>query len=119
MSRVKSGKVTHRRHKAVLKAVKGHRASRSRRYRVAHESLIHAMDYATRHRRLKKRQMRSLAIVRINAATRIHCITYSKFMEGLRRANIRIDRMRLADLAITEPGAFENVVERSKAALAA
>ncbi len=117
MARVKHGKVTRRRHKAVLKAVKGHKFARSRRYRVANESLMHAMDYATRHRRLKKRQMRSLAVIRINALARVNGITYSKLISGLRLANIQLDRPRLADLAMSDPSVFSQVVKQAKGAL--
>ena len=115
MARVKRGVTARRRHKAVLKAVKGHRQSRSRRFRVAKEALIHAMDYATRHRRLKKRTMRSLAILRINAAVRSHGLTYHKLQYGLNVAGININRNQLADLSISEPQAFAAIVEQAKA----
>ena len=117
MVRVKAGKVTRRRHKAVLKAVKGHRAARSRRFRVAKESLLHAQAYATAHRRLKKRQMRSLAIIRINAAARANGLNYSKLMTGLKRAGVELDRKSLSELAIREPDAFAEVAGTARAAL--
>lgn len=117
MPRVNTGTTRRKRHRAVLKAAKGHRAARSKRYRVAKESVIHAMDYATRHRRLKKRQNRSLAILRINAAARINGMTYSTLMNGLKKAGIELDRKSLAELAIRQPSAFSDVVKSAKAAL--
>ena len=115
MPRVKAGTTRRQRHKAILKAAKGHRAARSRRYRVAKESMLHALDYATRHRKLKKRQNRALAITRINAAVREHGLSYSAFIHALGKANITIDRKSLAELAIREPSAFAKVVETAKA----
>ncbi len=115
MPRVKAGTTRRQRHKAILKATKGHRAARSRRYRVAKESMLHALDYATRHRKLKKRQNRALAITRINAAVREHGLSYSAFINALGKANIAIDRKSLAELAIREPSAFAKVVETAKA----
>ena len=115
MPRVKAGTTRRQRHKAILKATKGHRAARSRRYRVAKESMLHALDYATRHRKLKKRQQRALAITRINAAVREHGLSYSAFINALGKANIKIDRKSLAELAIREPAAFAKVVETAKA----
>ena len=116
MPRVKTGKTRRRRHKAVLRAAKGHRAARSTRYRVAKESVIHAMTYATKHRKLKKRQARSLAITRINAATRQHGISYSQLMHGMKQAGIALDRKSLAELAIREPAAFAHVAATARAA---
>ncbi len=115
MPRVKAGTTRRKRHKAIVKAAKGHRAARSRRYRVAKESMLHALDYATRHRKLKKRQNRALAITRINAAVREHGLSYSAFIHALDKANIAIDRKSLAELAIREPSAFAKVVETAKA----
>ncbi len=117
MPRVKAGTTRRQRHKAILKTTKGHRAARSRRYRVAKESMLHALDYATRHRKLKKRQNRALAITRINAASREHDISYSRLMHALGQAQIAIDRKSLAELAIREPAAFAKVVETAKAAV--
>lgn len=117
MPRVKTGTTRRRRHKAVLRAAKGHRAARSTRYRVAKESVIHAMSYATKHRKLKKRQARSLAITRINAAIRSHGMSYSQFVHGLSLAGIALDRKSLADLAIREPNAFAHVAATARAAL--
>ncbi len=119
MARIKAGKTTRRRHKAVLAATKGHRASRSRRYRVARESLTHAQAYSTAHRRLKKRTNRSLQIVRINAAARTHGINYASLIHGMALAGIELDRKSLAELAIREPEGFGEVVKSAQAALPA
>ena len=118
MARVKTGFTRRRRHRAVLKAVKGHRASRSKRYRVARESLIHALAYATTHRRLRKRDMRSLWIVRINAAARQHGLTYGRLVHGLKLADVEVNRKLLADLSVREPEAFASIAETASAALA-
>ncbi len=117
MPRVKAGTTRRRRHKAIVDAAKGHRGSRNRRYRLAKESMLHALDYATRHRKLKKRQSRALAITRINAAARDHGISYSNLIHGLNQARVTIDRKSLAELAIRQPAAFTKVVETAKAAL--
>ncbi len=114
MPRVKAGTTRRQRHKAVLALTKGHRAARSRRYRVAKESMLHALDYATRHRKLKKRQNRALAITRINAAAREHGISYSTLINALNKSEITIDRKSLAELAIRQPSAFAKVVETAK-----
>ncbi len=114
MPRVKAGTTRRRRHKAILATTKGHRAARSRRYRVAKESMIHALDYATRHRKLKKRQHRALAITRINAAAREHGISYSNLINALNKSEITLDRKSLAELAIRQPSAFAKVVETAK-----
>ena len=114
MPRVKAGTTRRQRHKAVLAHTKGHRAARSRRYRVAKESMLHALDYATRHRKLKKRQNRALAITRINAAAREHGISYSNLINALNKSEITLDRKSLAELAIRQPSAFAKVVETAK-----
>jgi len=119
LSRVKGSGVARRRHRAVLKAVKGHRGSRNRRFRVARESLLHAMVYATAHRREKKRERRALAIVRINAAARLNGLTYRELIHGLNLADVTLDRKSLAELAISEPNAFAEVVDTARAALSA
>ncbi len=119
MTRVKTGKTTRRRHKAVLKAASGYRASRSRRFRAAKEAVMHSMAYATAHRRLKKRQTRSLAIIRINAAAHANGMTYSTFMHGLKKAGVDLDRKSLSELAIREPAAFTEVVNTAKTAVSA
>ena len=117
MARVKAGKTTRRRHKAVLKATRGHRASRSNRFRVARESLTHAQAYSTAHRRLKKRTNRSLQIVRINAAARALGINYASLIHGMALAGIELDRKSLAALAIREPNDFTEIVKLAQAAL--
>ena len=117
MPRVKAGTTRRARHKAVLATTKGHRAARSSRYRVAKESMLHALDYATRHRKLKKRQNRALAITRINAAAREHGLSYSSLINGLKKAEITLDRKSLADLSIRQPSAFAKVVASAKAEL--
>ena len=109
MARVKGGTTTRRRHKAVLKATRGHRASRNRRYRVARESLTHAQAYSTAHRRLKKRTNRSLQIIRINAAARANGINYASLIHGMVQS--------LAELAIREPEGFTEVVKAAQSAL--
>ncbi len=101
---------SNKRRKAVMKAVRGHKSARRRRYRTAKESLLHAMDYATKHRRLKKRQMRSLAVIRINAAARRNGTSYSEFMHGLRTASVEIDRRSLSEMAIYDHEAFTETV---------
>ena len=117
MPRVKAGTTRRARHKAILATTKGHRAARSRRYRVAKESMIHALDYATRHRKLKKRQNRALAITRINAAARAHGMTYSTLINALKKAEVTLDRKSLADLAIRQPAAFAKIIQTAKAEL--
>ena len=119
MSRSTASGVARRRHRAVLKAVKGHRGSRNRRFRLARESLIHAMRYATVHRREKKRERRALAIVRINAAARQNGMTYRELIHGLSLADVSLDRKSLSELAVREPAAFSEVVKTARAALPA
>ncbi len=116
MARVKRGVTKRRRHRKVLKAVRGHRGARSRHFRAAHEELMHAGQYAYRDRRNRKRQMRRLWIMRINAGARLHGLTYGTFMHGLREANVTLDRKALADLAANEPAAFEALAETVRAA---
>ena len=117
MARVKGGTTTRKRHKAVLKATKGYRSSLSRRYRVARESLTHALSYSTSHRILKKRTNRSLQIIRINAAAKLNDISYSKLIYGMTLAGIDIDRKTLSDLALNEPDAFREIVSLAKDSL--
>ena len=106
MPRVKGGIVTHRRHKKVLKLTKGHKATRHSLFRRAHESMMHALSYAYIHRRERKGDMRRLWIVRINAAARAEGLSYSQFMDGLRKANVEINRKALADMAVNDPSSF-------------
>ncbi len=118
MPRAKGGVKARRRHKPILKAVKGHKQSRSRRIKAASESLMHALSYATVHRREYKREQRSLAILRINAAARMNGLNYRDFIHGLKLAGVELDRKSLSELAIREPSAFGEVVGTAKAALA-
>ena len=118
MARVKRGVQARARHKKVLKQTKGHYGARSRVFRVAKQSAIKAGQYAYRDRRQRKRQFRALWIVRINAAAREFGLSYSRFMEGLKKANIELDRKILADLAVMNPAAFATIAEQAKVALA-
>ena len=118
MARVKRGVIARARHKKVLKAAKGYYGARSRVYRVAFQAVIKAGQYAYRDRRQRKRQFRQLWIARINAGARQYGLSYSKFMNGLKRASIALDRKVLADLAVFDKAAFEQLVEKAKAALA-
>ncbi len=120
MARVTSGKVTHARHKKVLKAAKGYYGSRSKNFRTATQAVDKANQYATRDRKNRKRNFRALWIQRINAAVRAHdeALTYSRFINGLSLAGIEVDRKVLADLAVNEPEAFTAIVDKAKAALA-
>ena len=119
MARVKRGVVARARHKKVLKKAKGYYGARSRVYRVAKQAVIKAAQYAYRDRRAKKREFRSLWIVRINAAARCCGMSYSKFMAGLNKANIELDRKILSDIAINDAAAFAKLAEQAKTALAA
>ena len=118
MARVKRGVIARARHKKILKQAKGYYGARSRVYRVAFQAVIKAGQYAYRDRRQRKRQFRQLWIVRINAGARQNGLSYSKFMNGLKRAAIEIDRKVLADLAVFDKAAFAQLVEKAKAALA-
>jgi len=114
MARIKRGVAAHRRHRKVLGQVKGHYSTNNRLYKRAHESLMHALQYAYRDRRNRKRDFRRLWIIRINAASRINGITYSRFIQGLKAANVDIDRKMLADLAVRDPQAFSAVADLAK-----
>jgi len=114
MSRTKTGVVRKRRHKKLLATTKGYRMTKNRLYRVAHEAALHAGQYAFMGRKLRKRNMRKLWIIRLNAATRSLGLTYSKFINGLKKANIDLDRKILADLALSDPKTFEKIVEKAK-----
>ena len=120
MARVKSGKVTHARHKKVLDAAKGYYGNRSRNFRTATQAVDKANQYATRDRKARKRNFRALWIQRINAACRAidESLSYSRFINALTKAGIEVDRKVLADLAVSEPAAFGAIVEKAKAALA-
>ena len=120
MSRVKGGTTTHARHKKVLKAAKGYYGARSTNFKTATQAVDKANQYATRDRKTRKRNFRALWIQRINAAVRMHddALTYSRFINGLAKAGIEVDRKVLADLAVHEPDAFGVIVDKAKAALA-
>mgnify|MGYP001160280749 CR=1 FL=1 len=113
MARVKRAVHSKKKHKAVLKQARGYYGNKSRSFRAANEQLMHSGNYAFRDRRAKKGQFRRLWIQRINAACRIHGTSYSVFIAGLKNAGIEVDRKVLADVAVTDPDAFEKVVEIS------
>ena len=117
MARVKRGVTTHARHKKVLKRAKGYRGRNRTSFRVAIEKVEKGLQYAYRDRRNRKRSFRALWIQRINAGARLHGLTYSQLMNGVKLAGIEIDRKVLADLAVREPQAFGVVVEQARAAL--
>ena len=118
MARVKRGVVAKARHKKVLSKAKGYYGARSKVYRVAKQAVIKAGQYAYRDRRQRKRQLRALWITRINAAARLHGMSYSRLINGLHRAEIDIDRKVLADIAVHDPEAFGAIAEQAKASLA-
>ena len=117
MSRVKRGVTAHRRHKKILALTSGHRGQRHRLIKRANESMMHALRYNYVHRRDRKSDFRELWIMRINAASRLHGLTYSRLIHGLKLAGIDLDRKALADLAVTRPDAFEQLAGQAKAAL--
>ncbi|CAB1276120.1 50S ribosomal protein L20 [Candidatus Nitrosacidococcus tergens] len=119
MPRVKRGVTAHARHKKIIAQAKGYRGRRKNVFRVANQAVIKAGQYAYRDRRQRKRQFRNLWIVRINAAARECGLSYSRFINGLKKASIEIDRKVLADLAVQDMTAFTAIAERVKAALAA
>jgi large subunit ribosomal protein L20 len=116
MARIKRGVTKRRRHKKWLKLAKGYYLGRSKLYKAAKETVIHALAYAYRDRRNKKRDLRRLWIMRINAAARQNGMSYSTLMDGLRRANVTVDRKILADLAVRDAAAFSRFVEMARAA---
>lgn len=118
MPRVKGGTVTRRRHKKIIKQAKGHRGLRHKVFRRANESVMHALRYAYEHRRDKKGDFRRLWIMRINAAARLHGLSYSRLINGLSKAGVEVDRKVLADLAVRDDAAFGEIAEKAKAALA-
>ncbi|MCB5226827.1 50S ribosomal protein L20 [Alishewanella sp. 16-MA] len=117
MPRVKRGVTAHARHKKVLKQAKGYYGARSRVYRVAFQAVIKAGQYAYRDRRQRKRQFRQLWIARINAASRMNGMSYSRLIAGLKKASIEIDRKILADIAVYDKAAFTAIVAKAKEAL--
>ena len=118
MARVKRGVTSHRRHKKALRQAKGYYGNRSKIYRVANQAVMRSLQYAYAHRKLRKRDFRKLWIARINAACRMNNMSYSRFINGLNKAGVEINRKVLADLAITDPKAFSDLVEVAKKALA-
>jgi large subunit ribosomal protein L20 len=117
MARVKRGVHARKQRRTVLTRAKGFRGARSRRYRIANEAVLHAMRYQYRDRRTRKRNFRKLWITRINAASRADGLAYSRFINGLKRAEVEVDRKVLADLAVRDPAAFSELVSIAKAAL--
>lgn len=117
MARVKRGVAAHRRHRKVLLQVKGHRGTRNRLYKRAHESLMRSLQYAYRDRRTRKRDMRRLWIQRINAASRLNGLPYSRLIQGLTIAGVGVDRKILADLAVRDEEAFTAIASVAKKSL--
>jgi large subunit ribosomal protein L20 len=116
MARVKRGVAAHKRHKRLLDAAEGRKGTKSRLIKPAREALLHALAYATRDRKQRKRKMRELWIVRINAAARQNGLTYGQFISGVKKAEIGIDRKILADLAIRDAAVFGQIAELAKSA---
>lgn len=117
MPRVKGGTISRARHKKVLKQAKGYFGSKHRLYRTANEQVMHSLKYAYRDRKQNKREFRKLWITRINAACRLNDISYSKFINGLTKANVQINRKMLSEIAIDNPQAFSELVVIAKSAL--
>ena len=118
MPRVKRGVTSRAKHKKVLKRTEGHYGARHRLIKTARESMMHALRYAYRDRRTRKRDMRALWITRINAASRLYGMSYSQFMHGLALANVQVDRKIMADLAVTDLAVFGELVKKAQAAQA-
>ena len=118
MARVKRGVIAKARHKKVLRQAKGYYGARSRTYKVAKQAVIKAGQYAYRDRRQRKRQFRALWIARINAAARLNGLSYSRLINGLKRADIEVDRKVLADIAVHDQEAFSAIADAAKEALA-
>ena len=114
MPRVKTGRTRHHRHKKVLAMTKGQRATRHSLYRRANEAMLKSLSYAYSHRRERKGDMRRLWILRVNAASRAHGLTYSQFMDSLKKSGVEINRKMLADMAVREPEAFANLITLAK-----
>lgn len=117
MSRVKRGVTSHRRHKKVFKLTEGHHGQRHNVFRRANESMLHALRYSYENRRDRKGDFRKLWIIRINAAARLHGLSYSRLINGLKKAGVELDRKALADLAVTRPDVFGALAAQAKAAL--
>jgi large subunit ribosomal protein L20 len=118
MSRVKRGVTARARHKKIIELTKGHKGQRHRLFRRANESLLHSMEYSTRDRLDRKGQFRRLWITRINAAARLHGLSYSQLIHGLSKAGVTVDRKVMADLAVRDEAAFGSLASTAKAALA-
>src|SRR3954467_5014435 len=116
MARVKRGVTSHRRHKRLLDDAEGRKGAKSRLIKPAREALLHALAYATRDRKQRKRQMRELWVVRINAGARQHGLTYGRFIAGLKKAEIELDRKILADMAVRDDATFGQIVEVARGA---
>ncbi|MFL5926430.1 MAG: 50S ribosomal protein L20 [Gaiellaceae bacterium] len=116
MARVKRGVTAHRRHKRLLNAAEGRKGTKSRLIKPAREALLHALAYATRDRKQRKRKMRELWVIRINAAARQNGITYGRFVAGLKKADIELDRKILADLAVRDETTFAKIAEVARGA---
>ena len=117
MTRVKGGSRAHQRHKKVLKLARGYRGAKSKLYRPAHEQVMHSLAYSYAHRKDKKSDFRKLWIARINAATRMNGLSYSRFINGLNKAGVKVNRKMLSELAINDEQAFAQRVEVAKANL--
>ena len=116
MARVKRGVTAHKRHKRLLQDAEGRKGTRSRLVKASREALLHAMAYATRDRKQRKRDFRGLWIIRINAAARLNGMAYGKFIAGLKAADIKLDRKVLADIAVRDATTFSRIVEVAKGA---
>ena len=116
MARVKRGVAAHKRHKRLLHQAEGRRGTRSKLVKPAREALLHALAYATRDRKQRKRQMRELWVVRINAAARQNGLTYGRFVAGLKKAEVALDRKILADLAVRDAATFAKIAEVARGA---
>lgn len=116
MARVKRGVTAHKRHKRLLQDAEGRKGTRSKLVKPAREALLHALSYATRDRKQRKRQMRQLWVIRINAAARENGMTYGQFVHGLKKADVQIDRKILADLAVRDSATFGRIVDLAKGA---
>ena len=117
MTRVKGGYVTRQKHKKILKITKGQFGTRSKLFRRANEAMLKSQWYAYRDRRTRKRELRKLWIMRINAAARLNGLSYSRLVNALRKSNININRKMLADIAVRDPQSFSAIVEQAKAAI--
>jgi large subunit ribosomal protein L20 len=116
MARVKRGVAAHKRHKRLLQQAEGRRGTRSKLVKPAREALLHALAYATRDRKQRKRQMRELWVMRINAAARQNGLTYGRFVAGLKKADVALDRKILADLAVRDAATFAKIAEVARGA---